>query len=254
MSDGPETFLWIGFAGMVLGAIGIAAIGRGARGEDKHHAVASMFVCLIAAVSYFAMANGLGIIDVDGRSVYLARYADWLFTTPLLLLGLLMVGIPALRAGEDSRARTSLFAGVIGADVLMIVTGALAALSTDDTVRYTWYAISCGAFLAVIGILYGPAREIVKAHTGGAAALYGTLLTMLTVLWFIYPVLWLLGTEGTGTIGLSAEIAVFAVIDLTAKAGFGLLLVSRVVALSQTATSRSAGRPVEATPVEAATA
>ena len=241
-----ETFLWIGFAGMSLGAVAIAAIGRGARGEDSHHAVASMFVCIIAAVSYFAMANGQGIIDVDGRSVYIARYADWLFTTPLLLLGLLMVGIPALRQGEDSRARTSLFAGVIGADVLMIVTGALAALSSDDTVRYTWYAISCGAFLAVIGLLYGPAREIVKRETGATVALFGTLLTMLTVLWFIYPILWLLGTEGTGAIGLEAEIAVFAVIDLTAKVGFGLLLVSRVVGLSRS-TSRRSDRPVEAT-------
>lgn len=248
MTDGPDTFLWIGFGGMALGALAIGMIGRGARDSDKHHAVASMFVCLIAAVSYFAMANGQGIVDVDGRTVYVARYVDWLFTTPLLLLGLLMVGIPALRQGEDGRARTSLYAGVIGADVLMIVAGVLAALSTDDAARYTWYTISCGAFLAVLAILYGPARELVKSHGGGTATLYGTLLSLLTVLWFVYPVLWLLGTEGVGAIGLSAEIAVFAVIDLTAKVGFGLLLVSRVVGLSQTVDRR------DRTPVEAAAA
>ena len=211
MSSAQETFLWIGFAGMTLGAVAIGLIGKRAQHEDKHHAVASMFVCIIAAVSYFAMANGQGIIDVDGRSVYIARYADWLFTTPL-----------------------------------MIVTGALAALSTDDTVRYTWYAISCGAFLAVLALLYGPVREIAKRQSGSTPALFGTLLSMLTVLWCIYPVLWLLGTEGTGTIGLSSEVLVFTVIDVTAKAGFGLLLVSRVAALSQSKSGARSSRPIEA--------
>jgi len=244
--EGQETWLWIGFVGMVLGAVAIFGIGRSARDEDKHHFVASFFVCLIASVSYFAMANGQGIIDVDGRSVYAARYLDWLFTTPLLLLGLMMVGLPKLRQDEDSRARTSIFAGVIGADAVMIITGLLAALSSDDAARYTWYAISCGAFLAVLALLYGPVRTIVKTQQGATPALYGTLLTMLTVLWFIYPVLWLLGTEGVGAIGLGAEVAVFAVIDLTAKVGFGLLLVSRVAALSKRVEGRRSG-PVEAT-------
>jgi len=246
MTEGQEMWLWIGFAGMTLGVIAIAAIGRSARDEDKHHFVASMFVCFIAAVSYFAMANGQGIVDLDGRSVYVARYVDWLFTTPLLLLGLMMVGLPQLRKVEDdSRSRTSLLAGVIGADVLMIVTGLLAALSTEDAVRYSWYAISCGAFLAVLGLLYSPVRSIVKAQSQATAPLYGTLLSALTVLWFIYPVLWLLGTEGAGTIGLTAEIAVFAVIDLTAKVGFGVLLVTRVAGLSRRVEAGSS-RPVEA--------
>jgi len=230
---------------MVLGAIAIAGIGRGARSEDKHHFVASFFVCLIASMSYFAMANGQGIVDVDGRSVYVARYVDWLFTTPLLLLGLMMVGLPQLRQGEDSRARLSLLAGVIGADALMIVTGLLAALSEQDAVRYSWYAISCGAFLAVLALIYGPVRTIAKAQAGTTPGLYETLLRLLTVLWFIYPVLWLLGTEGTGTIDLTTEVAVFAVTDLSAKVGFGLLLVTRVAGISRRVGVRST-RPMEA--------
>ena len=55
--------------------------------------------------------------------------------------------------------------------------------------------------------------------------LYMRLLTILTVLWLIYPVLWALGTEGAGTLSLTGEIAVFAVIDVLAKVGFGILLV-----------------------------
>ena len=136
-------------------------------------------------------------------------------------------------------------AGVIGADVIMIVTGLLAALSTNDTVRYTWYAVSCGAFLAVLALIYGPAREIAKAQAGSSPALYETLLRMLTVLWFIYPVLWLVATEGTGVIGQTSEVAAFAIIDLTAKVGFGLLLVSRVAGISKRVDEKST-RPIEA--------
>ena len=58
--------------------------------------------------------------------------------------------------------------------------------------------------------------------------LYTRLLGILTVLWFIYPILWVLGTEGTGAIGLTGEILVFAVIDVLAKVGFGIVLVMGV--------------------------
>jgi len=247
VSGTQETWLWIGFAGMTLGAITIAALGRRSREEDRHHFVASGFVCLLAAISYFAMANGQGIVQVDDRSVYAARYADWLFTTPLLLLGLLMIGLPVLGGRGDTRSRTALVAGVLGADALMILTGLFAALSADDTVRYTWYAISCGAFLAVLALIFGPARAEARAAGGATFALYDRLTKTLTVLWFIYPVLWLLGTEGTGTISLTAEIAVFAVIDLSAKVGFGLLLVTGVLRLGKTAPAgRREPRPSEA--------
>jgi bacteriorhodopsin len=247
VSETQETWLWIGFAGMTLGAVVIAALGRRAREEDRHHFVASCFVCLLAAVAYFAMAVGQGIVQVDDRSVYAARYADWLLTTPLLLLGLLMIGLPILGGRGDTRSRTALVAGVIGADALMILTGLFAALSADETVRYTWYAISCGAFLAVLWLLFGPVRAEARAAGGGTFALYDRLTKTLTALWFVYPVLWLLGTEGTGTISLGAEIAVFAVVDLAAKVGFGLLLVTGVLKLArETRVERIERRPTEA--------
>jgi bacteriorhodopsin len=233
---------------MVLGAIALAVLGRRAREEDRHHFVASFFVCLIAAVSYFAMANGQGLVQVGDRTVYVARYADWLFTTPLLLLGLLMIGLPRVAGGGDTRARLALVAGVLGADVIMVVTGLIASLTADDTVKYTWYAISCGAFLAVLWLIFGPARRIAHAASGGeggAPLLYDRLTRTLTVLWFIYPVLWLFGTEGSQAIGLGTEVAIFAVVDLAAKVGFGLLLVTGVLRLERGVRTSPARGPVE---------
>jgi bacteriorhodopsin len=46
----------------------------------------------------------------------------------------------------------------------------------------------------------------------------------LVVLWLAYPVLWLIGTEGLGLLPLFWETAAFMVLDLTAKVGFGFIL------------------------------
>lgn len=237
-----ETWLWIGTIGMALGALVILALGRGL-GKHSHHAVASFFVCAIAACFYLMMALGQGDLIVvadkvtltsvglveqtEARLVYFARYIDWVFTTPLLLIGLMGVGLAAVRqAGEEVRQRNGLVAGVIGADILMIVTGLFGALSLDNTNKYIWFVVSCLFFLGVLFIIWGPIRASAMAQGGEMGALYQKLLLILTVLWFIYPVLWILGTEGTGAISLNAEVGVFAVIDLLAKVGFGIVLVT----------------------------
>jgi bacteriorhodopsin len=228
-----EFWLAVGCAGMALGAGAIAFLGRRAPQGERHHFIASFTVCLLAAASYFAMANGQGILQVGDRDVFVARYIDWVITTPLLLLGLLMIALPVVtKAGEAGRERNALVAGVIGADVFMIATGIIAALTLNDTVKYAWYAISCGAFLVVLVVLWGPVRAAAAAQGTGISSLFQRLAVVLTGLWFIYPVLWLLGTEGTGTLGLTGEIAVFAVIDLSAKVGFGLLLCTGVLRLA----------------------
>ena len=127
-----STWLWIGTIGMALGAVAIVALGN--KAESRHHVTASAFVCIIAACAYFAMASKQGIhsfVDNGGteRTVYYARYLDWLFTTPLLLIGLMTVALPRLTTPLQARDRNALVAGVIGADVLMVVTGLIAALT-----------------------------------------------------------------------------------------------------------------------------
>ena len=260
MTSHQETWLWIGTIGMALGAIAILALGRGL-GKHSHHAVASFFVCAIAACFYLLMAFGQGDVvvvadkltltptgvteQVEAQLVYFARYIDWVFTTPLLLIGLMGVGMAAVtQAGEAMRERAGLVAGVIGADVLMILTGLFGALSLDETHKYIWFAVSCVFFLGVLFVVWGPVRASAKAQGGEIAALYDKLLVILTVLWFIYPVLWILGTEGTGTISLNAEVTVFAIIDLLAKVGFGLVLVTGIKKLTEAGSSA----PAAATP------
>ena len=230
---------------MALGALAIVGIGNKVPQDHRHHVVASAFVCIIAACAYFAMASGQGVhsfIDDGGteRTVYYARYLDWVLTTPLLLIGLITVALPRISSTMQSRERNALVGGVIGADVLMIITGLIAALSKDTTTRWIWYVISCVAFLVVLYMIAGPIKAAAADLGPDTAALYTKLLGILTVLWFIYPIVWAIGTEGAGAVGLSAEVAIFAVVDLLAKVGFGILLVSGSAKLGSGAVQRSA--------------
>lgn len=234
-----NTWLWIGTIGMALGALAIVGIGNGLPHDRRHHVIASAFVCIIAACAYFAMASKQGIhtfVDNGGveRTVYYARYLDWLFTTPLLLIGLVTVALPRIASTLEGRDRNALVGGVVGADVLMIVTGLIAALSKDTHTRWIWYIISCVAFLVVLYMIAGPIRAAAAGRSAEHAALYTKLLGILTVLWFIYPIIWAIGTEGAGIVGLSTEVAIFAVVDLLAKVGFGILLVSGSAKLAST--------------------
>ncbi len=231
LSSTQELLLWLGAAGMTLGMIVIAAVGFRLPAAERHHATASFFVCAIAASAYTAMATGIGTVMVGGNPVFFARYADWVLTTPLLLLGLLIIGL--WKGSADSGIRNGLMGWVIGADILMIVTGLVASLRIGETDRWLWYAISCFFFLLVLWAVWGPVRQYLGPHK----ALYGKLLGILTVLWLIYPVLWVLGTEGLDVIGLTGEIAVFAVIDVVAKVGFGIVLVLGVRNTARTTTA-----------------
>jgi len=110
----------------------------------------------------------------------------------------------------------------------MIVTGFVAALTADETNRYVWYGLSCLGFLLVLVAVWGPVYSAAKKQGGDTQKLWVTLASVLTVLWFIYPIVWVLGTEGQAVIDLKAEITIFAIVDLLAKVGFGLLLVTGV--------------------------
>ena len=238
-----STWLWIGTIGMALGAVVI--IGLGSKAESRHHVTASAYVCIIAACAYFPMARKQGVhafVDNDGveRTVYYARYLDWLFTTPLLLIGLVTVALPRLTSTAEGRDRNALVAGVVGADVGMILTGLFGALSKDAHTRWVWYVVSCAFFLVVLYMIAGPIRAAAAERSAGHAALYTKLLGILTVLWFIYPIIWAIGTEGAGKVGLDTEIAIFAVVDLLAKVGFGILLVSGAAKLGSSAAERAA--------------
>ncbi|MFQ3294978.1 MAG: bacteriorhodopsin [Natrialbaceae archaeon] len=220
-TPGTESiWLWIGTIGMTIGTLYFIGRGRGVRDREmQQFYIATIFITTIAGAMYLLMATGFGLTEVtvgnEMLDIYWARYADWVFTTPLLLFDL------ALLAG----ANRNTIATLIGLDVFMIVTGVIAAFESTASYRILWWGISTGALLVLLYVLVGTLSEQAQQKSAEVSQLFGQLRNLIIVLWLLYPVVWILGTEGTlGVMPLYWETAAFMVLDLTAKVGFGVVL------------------------------
>ncbi|WP_276300151.1 bacteriorhodopsin [Halorussus lipolyticus] len=220
--------LWITAAAMGVGTIILYIKGRNMdTDEGREHAVVSIFIPAIAATMYLAMALGFGVSRIslvggEEQLVFWGRYADWVITTPLLLLDL------ALFAGADRETIGTL----LGLDVMMIVTGFFAASSAQPVNRYVWWAVSTGAFVVILYAIFTKLPKFASAYGDERASSLGTLRNLLAVLWFVYPLLWLVGTEGASVVPLGVETVGYAVLDVTAKVVFGYALLSSVGSLA----------------------
>jgi bacteriorhodopsin len=169
--------------------------------------------------------------------IYWARYTDWLFTTPLLLYDL------GLLAGADRNTIASL----VSLDVLMIGTGVVATLSAGSGVlsagaeRMVWWGISTAFLLVLLYFLFSSLSGRVADLPSETRSTFKTLRNLVTVVWLVYPVWWLVGTEGLGLVGIGIETAGFMVIDLTAKVGFGIILLRSHSVLDGAVQSTSSG-------------
>jgi bacteriorhodopsin len=177
------------------------------------------------------MALGYGLTEVtivgESMPIYWARYTDWLFTTPLLLYDL------ALLAGADRNT----IATLVGLDVAMIGTGAVATLTGDlegaalgaGAQRIIWWGISTAFLLVLVYILFQSLTEEASDLSAATQQKFMRLRNLVTGIWLVYPAWWLLGTEGLAVLpgaagGLYIETAGFMVLDLVAKVGFGFIL------------------------------
>ena len=215
------TWLWTGCIGMALGAVALFVVGKHRTQDEEGHTILHVVVPVIASLSYFAQATKQGsVVLPDGREFLFARYVDWAVTTPLLLLGLTMTAL------HGAHRRPGLVAAILGADVLMIVTGGFYAASVATGPKWIWYLVSCGAFLAVLAGLFGPLRREARARDSVRRTEYGKDATLLAVLWLIYPVLDLLGDSGLRVWGPTATSASITLLDLTAKIVYGFVILA----------------------------
>ncbi|MFB6111635.1 MAG: bacteriorhodopsin [Halobacteriaceae archaeon] len=234
-------WLAIGTVLMLLGTLYFIARGWGVDDpEAQEYYIITILIPGIATASYLSMLFGFGLTEItltnpiNGRTVldiYWARYADWLFTTPLLLLDL------GLLAGADSRT----IGALIGLDGFMIVTGLVGALTTVPTFRYVWWLVSTIALLFILYYLYGILSDKAADFGGERASTFKTLRNLVLVLWSVYPVLWLVGTEGAGIVPLYVETLGFMILDVLAKVGFGFILLRSRAIFGEGAGAEAAG-------------
>jgi sensory rhodopsin len=167
----------------------------------------------IAIVAYALLYLGVGAIQVDGHTVYVVRYVDWLLTTPINVLYL------ALLANAARTDTTKL----VGLQALTIVFGFAGAV-TPAPISYGLFALGGAAFAGVVYLLYGAIGSAATTSLSGLeAGLYRTLRNFVVVLWLVYPVVWLLGQAGIGIMDVETTSLVVAYLDVVTKVGFGLI-------------------------------
>ena len=227
-----QFWLWLDVFGMAVGAAAILFLGKRRTAAEEGHMLYHGIVPIIAALSYLAMASGQGslplpvgaLVDpaagtavVVNRVFYFARYIDWSFTTPLLLLPL------AQLATHAAPRRHDLTAGLLLADLMMILTALFFGLSVVPWIKWTWFLVSCGAFLAVLWVMWVPLLQQSRLEREDVQHDYRRNALVLTALWFVYPVVLLFGTDGLGLFGEVLSVALIAVVDFVSKVVYGLM-------------------------------
>jgi len=223
--------LWITTFIMLGGGLLILATGKHRTAAEGLQTVLHGIVPIIAACLYFAMATGQGLVVLPTdaalatgghatRIFYFARYIDWTFTTPLLLLSL---GLTAMHGGHK---RAGLLLGAALADVIMIGAAFVFGASETGWTKWTWFIVSCAAFLGVYYVIWLPqlranmlARDDVRTNYRRHAAI-------LSVVWLIYPLILAVSPDGLNIASDTVSVLVIAVLDVVAKVLYGLMAVA----------------------------
>lgn len=220
-----QTAFMIGFTVMSLAALAIYAAGS-KEAPSRHHTLLHATVPFIAATAYLAMAFGIGtFVKLDGSATYFARYADWSVTTPILLSSLVLLAFHERgRTGEVG----GYFTSIIVLDVLMVSTGLISSLAATSAAKWVWYLWSCAAFLGVLYLLWGPLRAMAVERGGALGAAYRKNVTFLTIVWFLYPIVFLIGPEGLKIITDPASVWAILVMDIVAKVAYAFYAASNL--------------------------
>ncbi len=226
-----NSILWITTFVMVAGGLLILAMGKRRTPTEGLHTVLHGIVPIIAACLYFAMASGQGLVMLPTdaaaaggaagtRVFYFARYIDWTFTTPLLLVSL------GLTSMHSSKMRAGPLVGAVLADVMMILTAFAFGASEVGWVKWAWFTISCVAFLGVYYVIWVTQLEASRQERDDIQATYRRNATMLSILWLAYPVILAVAPDGLGIVSDATSVLVIAVLDVLAKVVYGLVAVS----------------------------
>ena len=115
----------------------------------------------------------------------------------------------------------------------MILSGLIAGSSTNVFFTVVFFIISAAALVGVLYLLYTRFFTAARSQSQNVAGIFNTLAVLTIVLWALYPIVFLLGTEGFRAVDQGWEIFLFLILDVLAKVGFGFLLLSNHQALQE---------------------
>lgn len=181
----------------------------------------SGLITFIAAVHYFYMKEYWAEV---GESPTFFRYVDWILTVPLMCLELYLIL-------KVAGAKTDLLWKMISLSVVMLITGYLGETVYADQAAL-WGGISGLAYFVIVyEIWLGSAAKLAKAAGGNVLSAHKILCWFVLVGWAIYPLGYMLGTDGwyTSILGKGSVDIAYNIADAINKIGFGLVIYNLAV-------------------------
>ena len=213
-----ETLLLLIYvACMAAGALLFAFWARNPKGVHHREYLVAILIPVWSGIAYTAMAFDLGQVEVAGQTTYWARYADWVVTTPLLLLALSFTAMHRLPERD-----TTLIGALVGADVVMILCGLIGDLSPYPA-RFVFFGIGVAALVVILWLVWGPLRRLAQSQGDDLGRVYTTVAGYLTLFWVAYPTTWLLGPSGLRVFGQPIDTLLFVLLPVFSKVGFSIL-------------------------------
>ncbi|MEM9826638.1 MAG: bacteriorhodopsin-like [Planctomycetota bacterium] len=182
--------------------------------------------------AYTLMGDGTGYTAKGPAFNDFYRYADWILTVPLL-----MVELVAVLRLEKSKARSLLTRLVIAAALMIALGYPGEIISNPDgwTARVIWGALSSVPFFYILYVLWVELTKSLDTQPEAAQGLIKIARLVLLITWAVYPIAYALGGTPEALAAKSGESAVdasgvvylqvgYAIADMTAKAGFGVLI------------------------------
>jgi len=178
------------------------------------------------------------------------RYADWILTVPLL-----MVELVAVLRLQATKARSLLTRLVIAAALMIALGYPGEVISSPDGwwARVIWGSLSSIPFFYILFILWTELTNSLETQPEAARKLIEVARLVLLITWAVYPIAYAFGgtmtaleakaggnVDPTGVVALQVG---YAIADMTAKAGFGLLIYFIARAKSKGVESNSVGQP-----------
>lgn len=176
-----------------------------------------LIVPMVAASSYLFMAFGFGIFENAGEIVHWLRYYEWALSTPLLILG-------ALVLTQDSKL---MIKGMF-ADFLMIMAGFLAEVAPTPELRLAAFSVSSLFFLYLMYIVGIKASEKMEDSVEQLQRLFSKLRVITVGLWLVYPLIWVLGPDIAGLLQGDNLFISYMVLDLVSKIGYAYFIIDGV--------------------------
>lgn len=186
----------------------------------------SGLITFIAAVHYFYMRD-YWAAHMESPTFF--RYVDWVLTVPLMCLEFYLIL-------KVAGAKQSLLWRMIGFSILMLVTGYFGEAVDRDNAALWGFISGLAYFVIVYDIWLGAASKLAKQASGDVLAAHKILCWFVLVGWSIYPLGYMLGTDGwySGLHALNLNIdVVYNIADAINKIGFGLVIYTLAVKSSK---------------------